>query len=573
MKPAVALAALAVVIAFGATTSEASAPAPIVFAADRAPTVTGEIWRLDPSGRRVNLTHSPYTDSYPAVSWDGRHVAFLSDRTAGTSLYEVGIGGRGLKRVGPPVLYQHLGGCDPELAWAPNGTLGVLACGNTAASVWLVRPGKKTLRIVKGNTDVFEGFSWSSQSLLALQTPSGTAVYDASGHLRWRKQPAGDSRPVWSPDGGLLAFSTGNSTVVLDANGGQVISKKTRGGLAWVDDDRLAVGGYFGKCVCKAKILDVRTGAVTVTPRRDLFAQHSADGKLVLVTRPEKPGFALGVKNVSDGSTRTYARIPGCFNDGSRIASVTGQQFAGPSIVFQTWGYCDPPFANLYSVGTGIHRLTNVEAEETQPELSPDGTEIVYVWASGTGLSCKGCSDGIRIASVTGDPIRTLTNPENCTFDESPTWSPDGATILYAENTCSVADELFTIPSAGGTPHDLGVAGGEPAWGPARIAYVASGIWTANPDGSDPIHVSAHGDSPAWSPSGQLAYLVGKSIVIGPKIIQLPFQQVGSLRWTPDGTRLLVTANPQTYRGYDLYSIKPDGTDLARLTKNFGVTR
>jgi len=578
VKSAVVLAAVAVVVAFGATASQASAPAPIVFAANRAPTVTGEIWRLDPNGHRVNLSRSPYTDSYPAVSWDGKHVAFLSDRNGATSVYEVGIDGHGLKRLGPSVPDPNLASCSPQIGWAPNGTLAVMACGISAESVWIVRPNHRPVKILTdAQTYLFLGFTWSAQGLLALQTPSGTAVYDASGHLRWRKQTGGGTRPIWSPDGSFLAFAAGNSTVVLNPDGSQVIRKRIWGGdLVWIDDHRLDFGGHSGTCGCKAKILDVQTGSVTTAPRGNWFAPRSTDGRLAIVVRRHAPGFSIGAAPPSGGTGRTYGSVPSCFNDGVSELSAGSLQFAGHSVVYESWFECDPPFANLYSIGTRIHRLTNAQAEESQPALSPDGTEIAYVWAAATGLSCKGCSDGIRIATAGGLPVRTLTNPDFCTFDDSPSWSPDGLTILYSETGCDNPGELFTLPAAGGTPHDLGVAGINPAWGPSKIAYqgalnTSGGIWTANPDGSGPTQVSAHGESPTWSPSGQLAYLVGKSIVIGSKIIQLPFQQVGSLRWSPDGTRLLITANRQTYSGFDLYSLKPDGTGLIRLTKKFGV--
>ncbi|TML75752.1 MAG: hypothetical protein E6G12_08490, partial [Actinobacteria bacterium] len=79
------------------------------------------------------------------------------------------------------------------------------------------------------------------------------------------------------------------------------------------------------------------------------------------------------------------------------------------------------------------HRLTNAQAQQTQPALSPNGTEIAYVSAKLTGVSCAGCSNGIRVVNADGSGMRTLTDPQNCVFDNSPTWSPDGTTILYSQ--------------------------------------------------------------------------------------------------------------------------------------------
>jgi len=258
--------------------------------------------------------------------------------------------------------------------------------------------------------------------------------------------------------------------------------------------------------------------------------------------------------------------------------AISFPQFAGQSIIYQSWGPCDPPFDNLYAAtGTSIHRLTTVNAEETQPALSPDGTEIAYVWAQALGLSCKGCSHGIRIASASGKAISTLTDPPDCTFDDSPSWSPDGTTIVYSETGCDNPGELFTVPAAGGTPHDLSVAGINPAWGPSKLAYEGAlntpgGIWTANPDGTGAVEVSKSGVSPAWSPSGQLAYRVGTTVVVGTTHAKLPFKQLSLLGWTLDSTRLVVAASTTRFGPLDLYSVKPDGTGLVRLTKNYGVS-
>src|SRR5689334_15472096 len=74
-------------------------PPPILFAADRAPLVSGEIYRLDASGRLVDLSNSPFVDAAPAVSADGRRVAFVGDRADGRGIFVVGIDGRGLERL------------------------------------------------------------------------------------------------------------------------------------------------------------------------------------------------------------------------------------------------------------------------------------------------------------------------------------------------------------------------------------------------------------------------------------------------------------------------------------------
>ena len=76
-----AVALLAATLAGGAGRS--SGTHLIVFTADRAPSVTGDVYRADANGRVTNLTHSPWQETMPMVSPSGKLVAFVSDRLGG----------------------------------------------------------------------------------------------------------------------------------------------------------------------------------------------------------------------------------------------------------------------------------------------------------------------------------------------------------------------------------------------------------------------------------------------------------------------------------------------------------
>jgi Tol biopolymer transport system component len=608
-------------IPFWPAVGRASTPSLIVFSADRAPSVTGEVYRLDPNGHRIDLSKSPYQDTNPVVSPDGKRVAFLSDRSGTTALYEVGVDGRGLVRLRLSIPPLSDAGCQPQLAWQPRGDmLAVAACGNLEGRLWIIRGGRKPLKLLQSKNGedalswspdgrvlvaspfrgVFRAFSpdgrplwkadgfccgtWSPQGLLALPLGSrfGFRVNDESGHVRFKASGSVSSNLAWASDG-RLAVIRRDKLEVWTSTGQLVFSKLLPGqhGLVWADERQVIVGGY-GTCQCKARAVDVRTGTVS-SASANWFDTLSPDRKLAIVTPSARPGrpFTLGVAPPAGGAVKQYARIAGCYGDGVWLPAASSLQFVGRtrSLVYQSGNYCDEPFANLYSVapdGSSVKRLMNVQAQETQPALSPDGSEVAYVWAQFTGLSCKGCSDGIRVFNADGTGGRTLTNPQDCTFDDSPTWSPDGGTILYSETECDSAGELFTIPAAGGSVHDLGIAGTEPAWGPSKIAYVAAGgLWTANPDGSDPTKVAANGKSPAWSSDGRLAYLVGSggtTVVVGSNETKFPFGLVKSLAWSPDGTRFVVVARAKHAASYDVYTVNADGTDPVRLTQDYDAS-
>jgi hypothetical protein len=93
--------------------------------------------------------------------------------------------------------------------------------------------------------------------------------------------------------------------------------------------------------------------------------------------------------------------------------------------------------------------------------------------------------------------------------------------------------------------------GGEPVWSSdgSRIAYSApDGIWTTGPNGQRPVHVTAMqaAQSPAWSPDGsRLAFVATRT-----------FPKLGVPRLGPPARQ-------------DIYTGRPDGGDLRRLTGPF----
>ncbi|HKC77182.1 MAG TPA: hypothetical protein VKB70_02235, partial [Gaiellaceae bacterium] len=588
-----------------------------------------------PGGQREDLSHSSWQDTAPAVSTDGKRVAFLSNRSGQLGVYEVGTDGKNLV----PVAASLPGGNPFSLAWQPHGSVLAAASSGSAVPdghVFLLRPHHKPIVVSRrygfGTLGIFgtqqpwspdgrvllvwdgaagmraispQGRSlwtayasqpitaWSSRGLFAVSVYHGVAVYDERGRRRARFHLAESNGTfAWSPDGRDLAVyyssQSGNYQVeVRTAAGKLVLHEQHLPGyqLVWAGNSEVVVGlaGCSVSACGEPLGIDINTG--NESPASSGWLDPlSRNRKLAIVTPTSGSGYALGVAPPGGGPEQVYAHVGDCYGDGDRYPAVSSLQFAGGtrSIVYQSWNDCDAPFSNLYSMagdGTTLRRLTNVEAEETQPAVSPDGSEIAYVWASGTGDNCKGCSDGIRIANTDGTDLRTATNPPDCTFDDAPSWSPDGSTILYAETGCDTPSELYTIPAGGGAPDDLGIAGNAPAWGPSRIAYVLGdqsdgGLYTAKPDGTDPVKVAANGRKPAWSSDGRLAYLTGSAattIVVGSARFTLPLASIESLAWSPDGTEFVVVGRKKSDPAYDVYTLKTDGTDLTRRTWNYGA--
>jgi Tol biopolymer transport system component len=646
VRRALVAAAAATAIAGGASASQAAGPALIVFSADRAPQLSGEIYRIDSTGRSVDLSNdTAAVDTDPVVSPDGKQVAFISNRSGQWGVYEVGIDGSGLVQVatlpssaGAQLAWQPHGGllavglgkvvlmvgrgeavhvpnASGVYGWSPDGRVLVTQStsgANSYRAVAVAPAGRKLWRVRASG--LLSG-TWSARGLFALNT-GGTAVgarqaisvYDKAGHLRFKVQFGRIRRgtwwpwSTWSPNGSRLALASKRAFQVRTTTGHVVLRRRLSKSdlqLLWDGNSRIVLAGY-GSCHCHAKSVDIRTGKTSPASGRFALNQTSADGRLAILKVPAGNEFAIQVAATAGGSPHTYANVPACeAATGQRYADFGAAQFVhgNRSIVYAS--ICSTPVLSLYSVSAGggaVHRITTSRSYWS-PALSPDGTKIAFAGNPCTGADCSDLTSGIGVLSADGGGEHRLTSPprssSKCSgdYDGFPSWSPDGATILFGRNLCSSGTgmaELYTVPASGGAVHDLGFRAYEVAWGPSKIAYVGlapSGepagtfIWTAKPDGTDaiPIAGSSGARSPAWSPNGQLAYLRnnGRTVVVDSSQSTFPFATVVALAWSPDGTRLVVTARATATAPVDVYTVNPNGSDPIRLTQNYdagGVT-
>ncbi len=180
---------------------------------------------------------------------------------------------------------------------------------------------------------------------------------------------------------------------------------------------------------------------------------------------------------------------------------------------------------------------------------------------------------GALIASTT----EVLTDPN--TF---PDWSPDGSQIVFAGAGAGTAGfNLYVMNGEGGDRQIVTDDIGDeytPAWSPdgSRIAFAfddggqanfRSGLATMNPDGSDRSEVHSRTNEriemPLWSPDGsKLAFTVFSQEGIIPYVIDADGTDLIRLRdepgvvveWTPDGRRILLSADER------FVSVRRDGS-------------
>src|SRR5437899_1108797 len=156
---------------------------------------------------------------------------------------------------------------------------------------------------------------------------------------------------------------------------------------------------------------------------------------------------------------------------------------------------------------TGLTKIGRA-AFDGSPAWSPDGRWIAF---RSENQGPYGPFGRIFVINADGTGLRQVTpDTPDYTFDDGPTWSPDGKRIAFARNGL-----LYVINVDGSALTALPTApdgARYPAWSPdgAHIPYAGqSGSWPiyiANADGSNLIRVTtdaAQKEMPRWSPDEQ----------------------------------------------------------------------
>ncbi len=92
-----------------------------------------------------------------------------------------------------------------------------------------------------------------------------------------------------------------------------------------------------------------------------------------------------------------------------------------------------------------VHDLVAME-RLSDPQVSPDGTRVVYTLRATDLAANRGRTDLWLVATAGGDARRLTTHEAN---DSSARWSPDGRTISFLSER-SGSSQVWSIPADGG---------------------------------------------------------------------------------------------------------------------------
>ena len=201
-----------------------------------------------------------------------------------------------------------------------------------------------------------------------------------------------------------------------------------------------------------------------------------------------------------------------------------------------------------------------------------------------------GCGASPTPVAPTATPAPPTASPVTPTAAATPAQVPTAAATLSATTPTPVPTPALTdSPTASPAPVPIPTLTGRGGGVIAFASWEGSGwqVYVMNADGSAPTKVTAGvegGCEPAWSPDGTriaFQYLglfiadLGTGAIrrlpLDGKSEALPNEYLVKPAWSPDGA-WIAFLNESGTRG-DIYLVRPDGTDLRRLTDSGDISR
>ncbi|CAD5370999.1 hypothetical protein RA210_U140018 [Rubrivivax sp. A210] len=463
-------------------------------------------------------------------------------------------------------------------------------------AAWTVAKDSQTLAHYPSVMEAFGGVPALAQDVQFVRTRIEVRINNASGELLGRSVLGFDAVPDTPANpkrtdsltvnkGGTVAIS-GNIANLECASAGTETLKVT------FDDAEVATVSAGGG--------NLLAGALsTLTPTRLLQAAglpaDDTGTHTLRIRRSNSPCAAtLGI------SDDLLATVTLSFAAERRIyfSATTGGDYEGPGI------------ESINADGTG-HAVNTINpavpwcvpdgdtpscnfaasAQDQQPALSPDGTQLVFSRPHALGANNP---DGIMLASANGGGIRPLTDAQGLEVDHSPSWSPDGRRVAYVHYSgdSSQPQSLRVVNLDGSGAVQLAniTALSGTAWSPdgKTIAFArgadSPGVYLVAADGSGPPRQLVSSDSAsltssAWSPDGRrIAFHgYGTSGNRGIQVVSADGTGPATLMdamyfppaWSPDGSELAYVGCAGT--GCPIHVLKIENGTVRQLSGRVGA--
>lgn len=505
------------------------------------------------------LLATPGFDYHASWSADGKWLVFTSERDGlgQSELYRAKADGSGLQRL------THHVAVDDAAVFSPVDA--------------------DTIAFVSSRKGAD---SWGTTNIWTLKISTG-ALKNVTGDLPFDpNKPHSFFRPSFSPDGKWIAFSsdlgsdwrghnlpvgwerTQESSIYVirpDGTGLKKIASNPgfdEGSPTWSPDGRSVVfyetpvestwGAHRPELIntvasqlVQVELADLSKKAVTSTPGLKVFPQFLGAG---IVAYHVKGGATEGLYT-TDGKFRATP------NSGLRSPRYSPD---GATLVYEKISF-RPATKNgtpLFSFDADwAYRYTDVF-----PQLSADRKQLVYTEKavnSSIAVMNPDFSGYRRIYDPSGSGLNPEMIQKGLAGAFQPTWSPNREWVAFG-----VGQWFFTRGMGKGT----------------IVRIKADGSMDGKPE---PLtDGTANAGFPSYSPDGRkIVYRIWSQEAKGLRILDLETRQTQVLTtepdnvpgWSPDGTKIvftrkLVDARDPNKFNFDVFTIKPDGSDLKRLT-------
>lgn len=369
----------------------------------------GDIYAVDAGGgaARPLLTGPPF-ESQPVFSPDGRHIAFISDRSGITNLWIANADGSGPRMLSRETSLNVM----TSPGWSVDGqTVNVSRMVHSLLvfEIWSFGlDGAPGVQVTKAGSETWDE---RQNAIGPVASPDGRYLYYAvkQGHTWTIKDP-----PVWSV--ARRDLKSGVEQTVVQGGGGAMSPALS------ADGHTLAYAARDGqRTVIRLRTLD--------TGEDRILAPIDHDG--------QEGGYYAGL-------TPRFRFSP---DDRSILLSVDGGL---ARIAVDDGARSDIPFSAEVRLAIGPDTHMSIP-EETgpvrvrviqSPSLSPDGARFAF-----TALG------GLYVQDMAGGLPRRLVEAGDLAFQ--PSWSPDGETLAYITWSAATGGAIWTLPAAGGAPTRL----------------------------------------------------------------------------------------------------------------------